>query len=93
MQMVNEPTRIYKHLYTVVDPFFVSTSKIVSYCKNIEADLISNHRLIIFQLKTPIFKPNQKFTTFRSLMYFDENSFIAELSAVKWNSIFYIYLF
>lgn len=89
-QVINEPTRISRQAMTLLDPIYLSNSDLLCQAGTINADCISDHKLVYCKLKLPIIRHNQKFVTFRDFKSFNSDIFNYELRNIHWDNLYYI---
>lgn len=84
-QLINEPTRFKKKSATLLDPIFVNCdSSLVSESGTLNADAISDHRLVFcnIKIKKPRFAP--KMIEYRDYKNFEAATFLNDLAELDW---------
>lgn len=89
-QIIDEPTRITQYSSTLIDPIFISNTNIVKNHGTINADIITDHRLVFCDLAIEIFKRKSKMHTYRDFRYFNQQQFDNDLNSIPWHEILYI---
>lgn len=89
-QIIDEATRITQNTQTLIDPIFVDCLDKVSTHGTINADLISDHRLVFCTLNISAPKNKQKFIQIRSFKNIDNDEFAADLQNIPWNHIIHL---
>lgn len=89
VQVINEPTRIAQDTATLIDPIFISDSDLVADVGTVNADLISDHKLVYCKMKIAAVKSTQKFVKFRDFKNFNAERFQEDLLNVQWDNIIY----
>ena len=84
-QVINEPTRITSTTSTLLDPIFVSNKDLVAEAGTVNADVISDHRLVLCKLNLKIKKFKQKTVTYRDFSNFDHQDFLRDLQILPWH--------
>lgn len=86
-QVVNEPTRITQHSVTLLDPIFISDTELFCNSGTLNADTISDHRLIFCNLNIIVNRSKQRMYTFRDFKYFVYEDFMLDLNNLPWQNI------
>nr|CAH7767653.1 unnamed protein product [Callosobruchus chinensis] len=68
---INEPTRITQHSLTLIDPIFISNPNIFVESGTINADHISDHRLVFCKLRIKTAKHDTKYISYRDFKNID----------------------
>ena len=89
-QIINEPTRITNHSQTLIDPIFVNNGDIINNSGTINADTLTDHRLVFCEINIKISKPMQKVHIYREFKSLNIDLFSDDLQSVPWQNIFYI---
>lgn len=89
-QVINEPTRVTQQSATLIDPIFVSDINLVVESSTTNADLVSDHKLVICKLHVGYIKYKQKMVTYRDFKSFNHDSFYDDLLNNTWDEILYI---
>lgn len=86
-QVIVEPTRITQFSSTLIDPIFINDCAIVKNFGTLNADIITDHRLVFCEVIVDIRKRVQKMHTFRSFKYFNQQLFDDDLHSISWQEI------
>lgn len=89
-QVINEPTRVTQFSSTLLDPIYVNDLDMVINSGTINADHISDHRLVFCNINIFIFKSKQKMYTYRNFKHINHNEFQQDLNNIPWQNIIYI---
>lgn len=89
-QVINEPTRITQYSATLIDPIFVSDINLVTETGTVNADLVSDHKLVFCKLKISHINYKQKMVVFRDFKNFNSDLFYSDLLNVAWDEILYL---
>nr|CAH7767833.1 unnamed protein product [Callosobruchus chinensis] len=89
-QVIDEPTRITRFSSTLIDAIFVSNIDIVEKSGTLNADLISDHKLVFCELAMRVSRVKEKFVTYRDLKNMDIVKFKEDLKHAGLECIFYI---
>lgn len=89
-QVVDEPTRITQHSATLLDPIFISDMELFCNSGTLNADIISDHRLVFCNLNITVKRSKQKMYTFRDFKNFEHESFMTDLNITPWQNILYL---
>lgn len=88
-QIIDEATRITHNTQTLIDPICLTCPDLVTVHGTINADLISDHRLVYCSLNIPVNKRKQKFIQIRNFKNFNIDDFSTDLHNVAWDNIIY----
>lgn len=88
-QILDEPTRIAKNTQTLIDPIYVSNLEVVTSHGTINADMISDHRLVYCNINYPVVNKQKKIIKIRDFKHFNYNSFLNDLNDIPWNNMLY----
>lgn len=87
-QIVKEPTRISTQTTTLLDPIYVFNSDRVCSCTTIDANSISDHRLVLCTLEIHTKVNKSRFVTYRDFKNFVQDDFLIDLFSVPWNTVY-----
>lgn len=89
-QIIDEPTRITQYSSTLIDPVFINNVDIIKNFGTLNADTISDHRLVFCEITLKTFRRKSKMHTYRDFRHFDQQQFDDDLNSVPWHEILYI---
>lgn len=85
VQLINEPTRITGTSSSLLDPIFVTNPNIIVNVGLLNADLISDHKLVFCDLSLKTSKSISKLITYRDFKNFNYNIFLQDLHTLPWH--------
>lgn len=90
-QLINQPTRVaYNGTSTLLDPIFSSDKNIIKNSSVINADHISDHKLVQCELNLKCPKFKQKFIKFRDFKHFDYERFLTDLQSIPFQNLLWL---
>lgn len=89
-QIIDEPTRISHNSRTLIDPICITCPDLVSVHGTMNADLISDHRLVFCILNFSVPKRKQKYIQVRNFKNFSYVDFSTDLHNIPWANIIYL---
>lgn len=87
-QIVDKPTRITDNTQTLIDLIVSTSSDIIANCEVINADGISDHRLVACNLKFEKNKQSVLYRTFRDFSNFNYDFFVQDLNLINFDLIY-----
>ncbi|XP_044757725.1 uncharacterized protein LOC123315888 [Coccinella septempunctata] len=87
-QLIDEPTRISRDSMTLLDPIFVTSLGCVSNSGVVNADVVSDHKMVFCELsfESSVTRPRMHY--YRDFKFFDINLFQSDLLREPFNNIF-----
>lgn len=89
-QLIAEATRVAGTSATLIDPIFINNKDIVTNSGTVEADVLTDHKLVFCRLSISVAKHKQKYITFRDFKNLDMAALHNDLLTFPWDSIFYM---
>ncbi|CAH2018232.1 unnamed protein product [Acanthoscelides obtectus] len=89
-QIIDAPTRVTNSTASLLDPIFINTPITVTNWFTLDANLLSDHKIVCCILNISRVKHEQKMITFRDFSHFDEQSFIDDLARVNFIEMCYM---
>lgn len=86
-QIIDEPTRVTSHSSTLIDPIYLNIKDKCSKQGTINADLLTDHRLVYCELLISVPKHKSKLVTFRDFRHFNTDSFNTDLYSIPWHNL------
>nr|CAH7717665.1 unnamed protein product [Callosobruchus chinensis]CAH7730660.1 unnamed protein product [Callosobruchus chinensis] len=89
-QLINEPTRVTLHSSTLLDPIFTNTPNKVVNSGTINADFVSDHKLVFCDIILKVRKYEPKLITYRDIKNIDPIVFKYDILGIGFDQIFYL---
>lgn len=89
-QVISEPTRITQTSQKILDVIYFNNTDLLSRSGTLNADLISDHRMIFCEINLAVQKSRPKIITYRNFSNFRLEDFLKDLNNIQWDNIFYL---